>query len=289
MEVGLRKVFFDSYELYGNEYPKIFNVESSKKRQETDSVISGLATFPVRAEGGPTTFDSIQEAWTKVYLHPTYALGVRITEEAREDDLYNVVNRTVQQLGVAAAYTQEVDAMAMFNDLAATLYTADGTNYTLLSTTQFRADGGTFQNRPTIAADLSLESLEAAIILWNTDMKDQRGRKINAMPKYLLHGPSDMFMAHRILKATKRPFTSDNDPNSVADLFDIEPLRSNFLTDDGRWFLLADKSKTGMVWFNRRQLRFRQETMVESGSDLFVGSYRSSSGATHPLGIFGSP
>jgi hypothetical protein len=289
MEEGMRKWFFDAYILYGNEYPRIFNIDTSEKRQETDGVAAGTGLFEVRAENGTTTYDSMQEAYTKVYTHPTWALGLRISEEAREDDQYGLISRGVKELGKSAAYTQELDAMTLFNSLSATLYTAESTNYTLLSTTHFMAGGGTYQNRPTIAADLSLLSLEAGLILWSTDMKDQRGRKINTLPKYLLHGPSDMFMAVNILKSEKRPFTADNTVNAVTNIFDIEPLRSNFITDDGRWFLLAAKEQTSMVWFNRRKLRFRNETLVDNGADVVVGSFRASSGATTPLGIFGSP
>ena len=206
-----------------------------------------------------------------------------------EDDLYDYYLSIGRELGKAAAYTRQVEAMDLFNNLSATVYTADSTNYTLLSTSHFRVDGGTWSNRFTNSTDLSIESLEAALTLWRTDQKDQRGRKITTRPKILLVGPSDQFMAWRITDAQNRPGGNDNDPNVVKTKANLEVFVSDFLSDDGRWFLLAPKEETGLTYFDRAPTEMRRRDDSRTGNLLMIGRYRESHGTSHVWGVFGSP
>jgi hypothetical protein len=179
--------------------------------------------------------------------------------------------------------------MDPFNNLSATAYTANGTNYTILSTTQFRADGGSWSNQLASGADLSEASLEALLVQWSQQMVNQRGFKVAIMPKVLMVGPSDRFVGLRLLNSIQRPFTADNDPNTFKDL-GLQLLVMPHLTDDGRWFLLADKKETGLMWWNRRPISMQRETDgLATGNLVIMGSYRSSYGVSHVTGIAGSP
>lgn len=289
LERGIRKVFIDAYDLVDAQYEQLYNITGSSKRQERDVITAGLGTFQLKTEGNAPYFDAGQEAWLKQYVHNTFALGTEITEEGMEDDLYDYYLSIGRELGKAAAHTRQVEAMDLFNNLSATVYTADSTNYTLLSTSHFRVDGGTWSNRFTNSTDLSIESLEAALTLWRTDQKDQRGRKITTRPKILLVGPSDQFMAWRITDAQNRPGGNDNDPNVVKTKANLEVFVSDFLSDDGRWFLLAPKEETGLTYFDRAPTEMRRRDDSRTGNLLMIGRYRESHGASHVWGVFGSP
>lgn len=289
LERGIRKVYMDAYDLVDNEYEQIYNVTNSVKRQERDVITAGLGTFQLKTEGNAPFFDAGQEAWVKQYVHNTFALGTEITEEGMEDDLYDYYLSIGRELGKAAAYTRQVEAMDLFNNLGATLYTADGTAYTLLSTAHFRVDGGTWANRFTTPTDLQIESLEAALTLWRTEQKDQRGRKLAVRPAVLLVGPSDQWVAWRLTESDLRPGGSDNDVNVIKTKVGLKVMVSNFLADDGRWFLLAPKEQTGLVYFDRAPTEMRRRDDPRTGNLLMIGRYRESHGASHPWGIFGSP
>lgn len=289
MERGIRKVFFEEYSFFDRVFPEIYNVVSSEKRQETDVMTFGLGTFQLKPEGNAPVFDVGGVAWSKVYTHLTWSLGLEITQEAREDDLYGLMENLGRELGRTAAYTQEVQAASIFNDLSATVYTAGGSNYTLLSTAHYRADGGTWSNRPAVATDLSIESLETALAAWRSGMVDQRGRKINPQPEILLVGPGDELLAHRLLTATLRPGGNDNDPNAVRERRNLRVVVWDQMTDDGRWFLLAPKKQRALHWFNRKALAVRRADEDRTGNMLMIGRYRESHGATHVTGIYGSP
>lgn len=48
-------------------------------------------------------------AWVTSYRHKTWALGIELSQEAMEDDLYGFSADMAKQLGRASAYTQSVD------------------------------------------------------------------------------------------------------------------------------------------------------------------------------------
>lgn len=262
MELGVRQVFLDEYELIDNDLEQVYNVVNSRKRQETDVVTAGLGYYMLKPEGNAPYFDNGQQAWSVVYLHKTWALGIEITEEAIEDDLYDYYASMGRELGRAGAYTQQVEAFDFFNNLSATVYTAGGTNYPLLSTTHFRVDGGTWSNRPAVATDLGVESLETFLTSWRNGMVDQRGRKITIQPETLMVGPSDEYIAHRLLESDKRPFGGDNDVNAVKERRRLKIFVADFMTDDSRWFLLANKRFTGLRYNLRAKREMRRRDQV---------------------------
>jgi phage major head subunit gpT-like protein len=289
LELGVRKVYIDTYDLIESQYERVYNVKASKKKTETEVITAGLGLFQMKSEGASPFFDNGQEAWSKAYTANTWSLGIEITKEGMEDDLYSFYVSMGKELGKAAKYTQNVEAFDLFNSLSATVYTAGGSNYTLLSTSHYRVDGGTWSNRPTVAADLSIESLETALSAWRTGMVDQRGRKLGVRPRVLMVGPSDEFVAKRILSSDKRPFSADNDPNVVRTERDLEVFVCDYLTDDGRWFLLADKGETGLCYNMRVNKEMERRDDTRTGNMLMVGRYRESHGASHTYGIYGSP
>lgn len=244
-------------------------------------MMAGLGQFFPKSEGAPAQMDAGAEAWKRQYVHNTYALQTRITMEAMEDELYGVFPEFGKELARAAVYTQEVNAVDVFNQATTlTQYTAGGTNFPLLSTVHFRADGGTWSNQLASGADLSIESLEALLNQWSSGMVDQRGRKLAIMPKRLVVGTSDRFNALRIVNSVQRPFTADNDVNTIKAL-GLEVIVLTHMTDDGRWFLLADIEETGLMWWNRRPISLQRETDGNAtGNLVLMASYRESHGAS---------
>jgi hypothetical protein len=289
LERGIRKVYFEEYDLRDKEFERLYKRTGSQKRQERDVVTAGLGLFRPKAEGNSPQFDVAQEAWLKTYLHQTYALGIEVTEEGMEDDLYSFYTGMGKELGRAAYYTQEVNAADIWNDFTQVAYTAGGVNYGLLSTSHYRVDGDTWANRPTVAFDLSIDSLETALTQWRTGMVDQRGRKIMPQPAFLVHGPSDEMLADRLLNTVQRPQSADNDVNPVKRRRNLQPFTWDFLVDDGRWFLVADKGDTGLTYFDRVGHMMRRHDDPRTGNILMVGRYRSSWGTAHVTGIYGSP
>lgn len=210
--------------------------------------MGGLGIAAQYAEGDIPIMDSGQEAWIQPYPHLQWGIGFKVTQIAQEDELYGVYGRFATEISRSMVYTQEIDAMKTFNNLGATAYTAGGSNFTLLSTGQFRNDDGTWSNKLASQSDLSIESLELLLTQWRTGMLDLRGRKIATEPKVLMVGPTDRWVAERIVNSTQRPFTANNDTNQPIRNLGLQVFVSTHLTDDGRWFLLGEKEMTGLNW-----------------------------------------
>lgn len=288
LELGLRQVFLDQYDLIDNQLETVYSPVPSSKKTETDAMMAGLGYWHQKTEGDEPDSDSGQEAYKVAFTATTWALKIEITEEGMEDDLYDFYKQMGAELGRAGAYTQQVQAFTPWNNLGDTVYTAESTNYPLLSTTHYRVDGGTWANKPTTPTDLSLESLELFLTNWRTNMLDQRGRKFAMRPRKLMVGPADEWVAHRLLESDKRPFSADNDVNAVKERRNLEVFVADFMTDDSRWFLLADVAQTGARYNLRAKREMRRRDDPRTGNLLMVGRYRESHGFAHPYGIYGT-
>jgi hypothetical protein len=290
LERGLRAVIFNDFAYRTKEFEPLFNVRGSEKYRERDLIQAGLGQLEPRGEGQAPPFDAGVEAWVATYIHQIFMLGIKITKVAQSDELYGIVGKYGGEVSDAAAYTQEVQGMNVFNNLGATIYTPleTGTAYTLLATNHYRVDGGTYSNKLASGADLTRESLELALIQWHNQMMDLRGRKTAVPAARLVVGPSDQMTAHRLLESMGMPGTDNNDPN-VIKRFNLELHVMTHLTDDGRWFLLGPKEKTCLNWFNRWPITVERETAGDgSGNLLITVSGRWTSGASAPFNILGS-
>jgi hypothetical protein len=297
LEANLRKAFLDNYSDIGRRihyYTRIYNVETSRIKNERHAVYAGYGTYETKEEGGPIIWDSGQEAWNANYVHRTFTLGAEFTREAVEDDLHGVIKWLMKSgggLAYTAAYTKERDAMNLFNTLATsgTVYTAGGTAYSLLSTTHYRIDGGTWSNRPAADMDLSIEALEFAVSHWYQNQRNQRGQLVMTAPATLLTGTGDWALARRLIETTRgRPQSADNDKNVIQDIVK-DTFAHPLLTNDGRWFLFGDKEDTGLTYYERVKPDVERWPDGDTGNMRMVGRYRSSWGATHVYGIWGSP
>ena len=133
-----------------------------------------------------------------------------------EDNLYApAVHPTGVELARAAMYTRNVQAFDFFNDITKTIYTAGGTDFGLGSTAHSTIDGINWSNKFAAKVDLSIENLELALQNWFNQMVDQRSRKWDVTPRFLMVAPGDMMRAERLLASTQLPEGGDNDPNVV--------------------------------------------------------------------------
>jgi hypothetical protein len=288
LDRGLRNVFFQQHELSDTDYELIYTVEESDKQTERDVVMAPLGTLFPKNEGDAPIFDSGQQFYSKLYTHLTWALGWEVTEEAIEDELYGWLKAMAKELAVTAGYTRAVQALAHLNNGSAAAYTVDSTDYTLLNTAHPLITGGTWSNTFASNTDLGLESLETALQRWNGEMVDPRGRKVTYPPKYLCVGTSDEGIARRLLQTMNRPGGNDNDVNWIRTNRNLELIVFKHMTNDTRWYLIADPMYTTARYNNRRPTRMRRGSEDRSGNLLEIVSYRVSHGVASAQGHFGS-
>ena len=289
LEPGLNALFGLEYSRYENEHAEIFITETSDRAFEEEVMLTGFDSAEVKQEGAPVVFDQANEAYTSRYTHETIALAFAITEEAIEDNLYDrLASRYTRALARSMANTKQVKAAAVLNNGFNSSFTG-GDGKELLATDHPLANGGTFSNELSTAADLNETSLEQSLIDI-ASFVDERGLKIAIQGRKLIIPKELQFTAERLLKTPLRTSTSDNDINAIKNMGMIpEGYRVNhFLTDTDAFFIITD-APNGLKHFVRSPIKTAIEGDFDTGNVRFKARERYVFGFSDPRGIFGSP
>jgi len=291
LEPGLNALFGLEYNRYDNEHAEIFNTETSDRAFEEEVMLSGFGTAATKAEGAMVTFDQASEVYTSRYTHNTVALAFAITEEAIEDNLYDrLAGRYTRALARSMAQSKQITAANVLNNAFDTSGSFNGGDGKALCTTDHPlANGGSFRNELTTAADLSETSLEQSLIDIAAFV-DERGLKIALQGRRLIIPKELQFTAERIMKSPQRVGTADNDINAMANMGMIpEGYRINhFLNDTDAFFIMTD-APNGLKHFVRSPIKTAIEGDFDTGNVRFKARERYSFGFSDPRGIFGSP
>jgi hypothetical protein len=294
LEPGLNALFGLEYNRYDNEDAEIFVTETSDRAFEEEVMLSGFASAEIKQEGAPVVFDNATEAYTSRYTHNTIALAFAITEEAIEDNLYDrLAARYTRALARSMSQTKQTIAANILNNGFSASYTG-GDGKALLASDHPLANGGTFRNILSTAADLSETSLEQSLIDIAAFV-DERGLKVALQGRKLIIPKELQFTAERILRTplSTTPGGSNafakNDINAMLNMGMIpEGYRVNhFLTDTDAFFIMTD-APNGLKHFVRSPIKTAIEGDFDTGNVRFKARERYSYGWSDPRGIFGS-
>lgn len=284
LEPGLRVVYGDAYNNYQEEYSRVFDVKTSSQANEEDLSITGFGPTVVKSEGGSVSYDIAYQGYKKTYTHVTYGLGFIVTREMVEDDLYRKIVAMPQALAKSVRDSVELLAANIFNNGFTGNDQSDGKD--LFDTSRPLVGGGTWQNKPTTAADLSVTSLEQAFIDI-ADYVNDRGLKIFAQPKTLIVPKEEAWQAQIILNSMQMPGTTNNDINPARNVFPGGVVVMHWLTDTNAWFIKTDVPN-GLTFFWRRKPEFTRDNDFDSENAKFKTTYRCSVGSTDPRGCYGN-
>lgn len=285
LEPGFREIFDDKYSELPQVFPQLFHVNTSTKQDEKDSAVSGFGLMQVTGEGEQVDYEDPVQMYDVTYTHQKYTKGFKISEELYEDDQYNVMNKKPAALARSARRTAEASAANVFNRAFNTSYLG-GDGMPLLSVQHPRSDGGTSQsNASSTGITLTETNLETARTAFREQL-DDKGMRIQAMPKILLVPVNLEKQANIIINSTMRSGTADNDYNFYKGMFKI--IAWEYLTlNDTMWFLL-DPSLHELHWFWRIKPEFKQDTAFDTGMALFKTRARFSNGWSDWRGTWGS-
>lgn len=286
LDANLNEMFQDGLKNWGEEYSKVFNVETSDKQTEKDSYESGFGIMPVKTEGRAATYDTILPGIKQTYTHLTYALGYEITEEAIEDNLRTpeTFAKLPTALNRAGIETVEVTAANIVNN-GFTTTGFDGVS--LFSSAHPLLQGGTQSNVPSVMADLSVTSLTAALTTFETFV-DERGLKKPSKAVMLAIPPALWNVAEELLGSEYKPFVANNEINAITKK-DLQYFQWHYLTSTKAWFLFADKQDTKLKFFWRVKMgALRRGTDFDSTNLKHLARMRFSTGYSHYFGTYGS-
>jgi hypothetical protein len=288
---GVNKFFGETYDEWPEEYKDLFDKETSSKAFEEDVGVSGFGLAKQKSEGDGIYYDEARQAYITRYIMRTYTLGFIITEEAVEDNQYNLAvlgRKDARALAFSFRQTKEVVAANVYNRAFTPTYTG-GDGKELCATDHPLFAGGTFSNELAVAADLSEAALEQACIDI-AGFTNDRGLKIRVIPQSLIIAPSNMFEATRILESQLRSDSANNDINAIRKMgmFPKGVKQNHYLTDADAWFIRTNAPE-GMKYFERVAMSFKPDNDFDTGNAKFKGRERYAFGWTDPRSCFGSP
>lgn len=235
----LRKVYFETGKDRPPEYPLVLNVSDMEYNPMTDQQVSGLSTMPGKPERTQFTLDDIIMGGQKSYTANPYGLAVEISWEAWRDELYGVLQEMVRCLTRAGRHREEVSAWSVFNNAFSTSYTGFTAGKSLCSTSQTGLDGTTHANRPSPDIGFSITYIQNAITRFE-GMTDERNMPRLMGPTMHIISPSNKFAAREVYGSGGKPYTTDNEINSVIDE-DLSYMVCHYLTTSTYHFLVAAK------------------------------------------------
>lgn len=252
---GLVMNTFMSYRLHPEMYRRINKVQNSRKAFENDFRIAGLGPLAAKTELGTTILDEPFKIGGVRYIHKTFALGVPISKEMRDDSMYPEILQLASFLGQSSYWTTELYGHDVYNNGFDTSKYTGRDGVALFSTAHpIQGLGTTVANRPTVDADLSEAALEAAILAFETQV-NERGMPILSQPKTLLINPANRMLAKRLLNSAGMPYdpsytTTPNDVNPLKDE-GLTPFSDPWITDSDAWYVLAEQSQIDVKFWWR--------------------------------------
>jgi phage major head subunit gpT-like protein len=284
LDPGLRKIFGDQYKMHPEQYSKIFEVRTSKKSKEEVLSMSGFGAVPEKAEGSSIIYEDAQQGYKGTLTHITYGKGFTVTREMFEDDQYNKINGLPKALARSVRHTIETNSANVLNRAFNSSYTGADSKE-LCATDHPQLNGSTYKNEPTTASDLSMTSLEQAIIDIG-DLTDDKGLLVAAMPKMLVVPTELAWTAKQLLGSEKDPESANNAINPANGMMPFTV--NNYLTDPDAWFIVTNVPG-GLVFYWRRKPEFTKDNDWDTENAKFKTTFRSIVGWDDPRGIYGSP
>lgn len=295
MAPGLRAIIGTN--LGGREsfYSKLYNVETSQRNYEDYLAGVGLPIATVKPQGvNIVSYDPV-EGTTKRMTPVVYAIGMEVSAEAWDDDLYANKGSAIRDgaNGIADSLAERVEIEAHIPwttvGFGTTVFSVLPDNSAFFSTTHAPitgAQGVTQSNRPTADVDLTVTSYRAGFTQFRKYKNDQ-GLRIPGIsqPVKLIVSPDDEYNAYEIIRSPDRPDTANRainvSPNATV-------VCDPYLSDDtDAWFLQSSKHYAYFLW--------RWRPMLDSFDDrrarvaVHVGLVRFSAQPVHWLGNYGSP
>lgn len=279
---GIASIWGRDYNDYGPLYTQFFSVKNSDKAFEKEQGVTGLPLAGVKDQGSPIPFLDPFQGFQKEYINLTYGLGASVTREMYEDDQYNYINQIPSMLARSMRQTEETIATNVLNNAFGTALSADGAS--IINASHSLIGGGTMANTPSVAADLTMASLEQAC----TDIMnfvDDQGLTIMVRPTKLVVPTASWAIAEKILGTDRAVGSADNDVNVVRSKVSL--IVTPYITDNDSWFIITD-TPNGLTFYNRRAAEINRDNDFETQNLKFSTTRRFSVGCTDYRGVYGT-
>lgn len=241
LQMTISGVFGTNYKEKPTEWSQYLDADTMDRAEESYVLMSGTGYAGLVSENQNYSYDSMQEGYKSRFVAHKYGLGVSITEEAVDDNLWIKLGpKAGVYLERSLRQTKELVAANVLN-YAASDSRKGGDGVPLLSTAHPTVGGFLQSNTLAIPSQISESALEQ-MVTQIALAEDDRGMLIGLQAVKLIAHPSQRFQLARILQSAQRVGTTDNDINALKalDVFAAQPVFVSRLTNPNAWFIKTD-------------------------------------------------
>lgn len=285
---GVKTFWGRQYAEHTQEYPELFDIETSDKAYEEDVEISGFGVLREKDQGQALNYDTEVQGSITRYTHVAYAGGYIVTFEELRDNLYEVVSkRRAAMLAFAGRQTEEIIGANVFNQAFNSSYPI-GDGAAMISASHPTITGNQ-SNLLTTSADLSelaIEDLSIQIM----QAVDYRGNKIALVPQCLAIAPPNWFDANRIIHSILQNDTANNAINVIkaTGMFPKGIVVNHYFLSATAWFIRTN-APYGLRFMWRDKPMFDTDNEFDTKNAKAAQYMRFSCGCTDWRQIFGTP
>lgn len=291
LHAGVDMVFGLDMREEPEEWKQIYRTTSSQKAWEERVMMEGPGWAAVFGEDEPISYGSMRNSWSHIVEHEKYGIALRITEEARSDNLYHqMVAKGGRGLSRSMKATRSARAAAPLNNATAAGVTyGDGQPLLSVSHPVGGTLGGTFANTFAAQVDISESAAEQLLQLIDYAVSNN-GLPANLEARQWVIGKGLRFDLARLLESRNRVATADNDISAIRSEGEAQKpvVKMRFLTNRKFWGVTTSGSDgDGFVHYDRWPMRRGEDTDFETGSMKFKVECRDSFTIDDPRGFYG--
>jgi len=285
LDTSIHRVYLDTRRERPLEFRELLNVDNMPHQNMKDQEFAGLGTMPSKPEGTQFTLDQPIAGGNVTYTAVPYGLAMEVTFEMWDDDLFGVMGAMAQELARSSRNRIEVDAATIFNSAFDSAVTGfDGAS--LCSTTHTTPSGATQSNRPAVDVGLSLTALQNGSQHFET-LTNGRGLPMLLSPSLVVIDPANKYVAREILGSSSKPFTANNEINSLVE-DELRIFVYHYLTTSTNWFLMAGKGQHDLSFWWRNTPMFDSFDDPRTKNAVFTVYQRHTKGFGTWRGVYGS-
>ena len=264
------------------QWPGVFHHGNSKMAMERIAEMRYTGLAQLKAEGGATVFDNAPgERFIWQIEHNSYGLGVAITREAMDDNLYkDHFGPMAMGLGESFAQTEEIVHANVINTSTTVNPSIMGDSQPLASTSH-PIDNGVYANRPSPDLDMNEAAIEYGLQQIRV-FPDQAGMRMLARGRKMFGPIALEFTMERLTKAELRPGTDTNDITAFLSSGGLPEgyVVLDYLTSPYLWGMLS--TIRGLVSYTRVPFELDMQVDPVTGNLMIIGYQRFGAGWKNP-------
>lgn len=292
LEPGLRKIFFETYDELPEQFPKIYNMNTSTKAQEHEWGMGAFGDWEKReGQFDTVAYAKLSPGLDRVYTHEAFTQGFMVSREMYDDEQYRQLDKLPKAMARSGRAKVEKDAITILTNGFDKLLHPKYDGEALFSAAHPILDHLTAKGNNLATGVLNDANLKAALQTMRQTI-DEAGNLVQFKATKLIIPPALEDTAVRLLQSTQLSGTELNDTNKFLNAYGIEIVIMDYLSaaaggSDTHWFL-QDGSRHELTFFWRVKPEFKWTEEFDNYVAKYRGYMRYSFGVSDWRGIIGS-